>query len=194
VTKQIFGEWGNPTVDLFASAINSQAPFYYRAPEPDLPMAKGCLGEDSFAITWDFQETVYCNPPWKSIERAIEKIIKDKPRKIIFIAPVNPKLDEISKEKKKLKHNHNLFIPKSKQPSRTGIGNPPWKDTYAYLITHDIVLQNSLVAAECHELEKINFLDLKSYLPSPHCDQKPSCENMIKNYCDRDEPQRRQKG
>ena len=50
------------------------------------------------------------------------------------------------------------------------------------------------VAAECHELEKINFLDLKSYLSSPHCDQKPSCENMIKNYCDRDEPQRRQKG
>jgi hypothetical protein len=143
VSKQIFQEWGNPTVDLFASAINSQAPFYYRAPEPDLPMAKGCLGEDSFAITWDFQETVYCNPPWKSIERAIEKIIKDKPRKIIFIAPVNPKLDEISKEKKKLKHNHNLFIPKSKQPSRTGIGNPPWKDTYAYLITHDIDLQNS---------------------------------------------------
>jgi hypothetical protein len=50
------------------------------------------------------------------------------------------------------------------------------------------------VAEDCHELEKINFLDQKSYLSSPHCDQKPSSEKTIKNYCDRDEPQRRQKG
>jgi len=47
---------------------------------------------------------------------------------------------------------------------------------------------------ERRDLEKLNFLDQKSYLSSPHCDQKPSSENMIKNYRDRDGPQRRQKG
>jgi hypothetical protein len=50
------------------------------------------------------------------------------------------------------------------------------------------------VAEECLELEKINFSDQKSYLASPYRDQKPSSEKTIKNYCDRDEPQRRQKG
>ena len=52
----------------------------------------------------------------------------------------------------------------------------------------------SIVAEECLKLEKIGFLDQKSCLSSPHCDQKPSSEKMIKNYRDRDEPQRRQKG
>ena len=36
------------------------------------------------------------------------------------------------------------------------------------------------VAVERHKLEKINFLDQKSYLPSPQCHQKPSSENTIK--------------
>jgi hypothetical protein len=130
VAKQIFQGWGHPTVDLFATAINSQAPFYYRAPNPDLPMAKGCLGEDAFTITWDFQELVYCNPPWKLIEKAIQKIIEDKPRRIIFIAPRNQVLDSISKKKKKLKHTNNLFIPKSRQLAHTGVGKPPWKETF----------------------------------------------------------------
>ena len=144
VSKQIFQEWGYPTVDLFATAINSQAPFYYRAPNPDLPMAKGCLGEDAFKTTWDFQELVYCNPPWDLIENSIKKIIEDKPRKIIVIAPVNRKLEEMSKEKRKLTHKNNLFIPKSRQLSQTGVGKPPWKETYAYLITNNQELQNSI--------------------------------------------------
>jgi hypothetical protein len=50
------------------------------------------------------------------------------------------------------------------------------------------------VAVEQKKSKEFNLLDLRLNLPSPHCDQKPSSENMIKNYRDRDEPQRRQKG
>ena len=36
------------------------------------------------------------------------------------------------------------------------------------------------VADERRDLGKVNFLDQKSYSSSPHCDQKPSSENMEK--------------
>ena len=67
VAADIFKKWGEPAIELFASHKNKQAPFYYRKPAPGLPMAEGCIGEDAFSISWDMNNTVYCNPPWEDI-------------------------------------------------------------------------------------------------------------------------------
>ena len=137
--EDIFKKWGEPAIDLFASHKNKQAPFYYRKPAPGLPMAEGCIGEDAFSISWDMNNTVYCNPPWTDISLVIEKIIRDKPKKIIVIAPKNKRLDELSNETINLRHTTDLFIPQSRQKLNTprGVGLPTWNKTFAYLITNN---------------------------------------------------------
>ena len=139
VAANIFKKWGEPAIDLFASHKNKQAPFYYRKPAPGLPMAEGCIGEDAFSISWDMNNTVYCNPPWTDISLVIEKIIRDKPKKIIVIAPKNKRLDELSNETINLRHTTDLFIPQSRQKLNTprGVGLPTWNKTFAYLITNN---------------------------------------------------------
>jgi hypothetical protein len=82
VAANIFKKWGEPDIDLFATQKNKQAPFYYRKPTPGLPLAEGCIGEDAFSASWDMNNILYCNPPWLDISLVIEKIIRDKPKKM----------------------------------------------------------------------------------------------------------------
>ena len=147
VATTIFKKWGEPDIDLFASHRNKQAPFYYRKPDPGLPLAEGCIGEDAFSACWDTQNTIYCNPPWSDISLVIEKIIRDKPKKIIVIAPKNKKLEELSSESINLHHTTDLFIPQSRQASSTrrGVGLPNWNKTSAYLITNMAKITNKKI-------------------------------------------------
>jgi hypothetical protein len=138
VAANIFKKWGEPDIDLFATQKNKQAPFYYRKPTPGLPLAEGCIGEDAFSASWDMNNTLYCNPPWLDISLVIEKIIRDKPKKIIIIAPENNRLKSMSTDTIQLPHTQNLFIPQSRQRNNIlrGVGPPIWKKSFAYLITN----------------------------------------------------------
>jgi hypothetical protein len=137
VASLLFEQWGTPTVDLFASAKNKQAEFYYRTPS-DLPYGEGCLGDDSFACTWNFKELAYANPPWEMAERVIQKIKKDETAQIILILPfTNKVLRHMSvRDPIRLKHSPDLFIPPGKQGmNQGGIGMPHWRESWAFLVS-----------------------------------------------------------
>ena len=61
-----------PTVDLFANAQHHQLPRYF-APRED-PNAAHI---DAFTADWRAETRPYCNPPWKLIAQALNKIIAD---------------------------------------------------------------------------------------------------------------------
>jgi hypothetical protein len=139
VAADLFTAWGTPTIiNLFATSKNKQAEFYYRKPldnYTDNP--SGCLGQDALAQTWNFQELVYANPPWKLLEATIVKIEQHATRRVIFISPFkNDKLEQHSVEPYcVLTHTSDLFIPPHLQDSGIkGVVKPRWKESNAFLL------------------------------------------------------------
>ena len=137
VANDLFERWGTPTIDLFAGKANTQAPYYFRKPS-DRPYAEGCIGEDALKASWDFQELVYCNPPWKLAKKVIQKIKRDQTPRVILILPfTNKTLRDMSiSTPVKLAHSEDLFIPASRQADGDlGVGMPFWKESWAFLIS-----------------------------------------------------------
>jgi hypothetical protein len=135
ISEQIFATWGQPKIDLFARNANKQAAYYYRKKRNTQPGA-GCLGEDALDFSWKRDEILYANPAWELIDVAIDKAISDKVKKLIFVALQNNRLKSLSIANPiELKHTPELFIPPSNQgKGNKGVGKPPWKRTFAYLI------------------------------------------------------------
>jgi hypothetical protein len=78
ISAELFAQWGQPKVDLFASKRNKQAEFFYRNPMDKSKPTSGCLGNDAFAAKWHSEELLYANPPWNLTERVIEKLKKER--------------------------------------------------------------------------------------------------------------------
>ena len=138
ISQQIFEQWGQPKIDLFASRHNKQAEFYYRKPSATSKAGTGCLGNDALAAKWFGHELLYANPPWELTEQVIKKARADKVERMIVISPnCTHQLREMSIAKPiRLMHTHDLFIPPSQQNrDERGVGLPRWKRTYAFLIS-----------------------------------------------------------
>ena len=69
----------HPEIDLFASRINSQLPFYLSYyPDPE------AQATDAFSLSW-FHIRFYCFPPFSCISRCLQKIRADKASGIIIV-------------------------------------------------------------------------------------------------------------
>ena len=97
VAKMLFNKWGQPKEDLFASARNKQARFYFRK-ESDLTLGEGCLGEDALRASWNLgNDLLYANPPWRLAEKTISKIHQDEVSRCILVLPFkNEELEKMS--------------------------------------------------------------------------------------------------
>lgn len=61
-----------PTIDLFASRINTQLPLFYSwKPDPD------ALGTDAFSFNWNTEPSLYAFPPFRIIKDVIRKLRED---------------------------------------------------------------------------------------------------------------------
>jgi len=68
-----------PTVDLFASRINSQLPrFFSYRPDPQAELI------NAFSVSWE-NISFYCFPPFSCIGKVIQKIISDKAIGILVV-------------------------------------------------------------------------------------------------------------
>jgi hypothetical protein len=119
--------WGPHTVDLFATAVNTQLPRYYT------------YEDSALAHCWS-HENGWANPPWTSITAVIDKVIADRAT-ITLVTPYiegkawTKKLKQLSiAQPVLLPHSHELFLPKH-TGNRVGVGHPPWQATAAWRIT-----------------------------------------------------------
>ena len=78
ISAELFVQWGQPKIDLFASKRNKQAEFFYRNPLDKSKPTSGCLGNDAFAAKWHSEELLYANPPWDLTEKLIAKLKKER--------------------------------------------------------------------------------------------------------------------
>ena len=105
-----------PSIDLFASRINAQLP-YYVAWRPD-PHSKAT---DAFTITWNYN-THYAFPPFSIIGQILMKIVRDQ-ADLLLIAPLwatrpwFPRALQLLSDYPVLLPRHCLFLPQD--PSRT---------------------------------------------------------------------------
>ena len=73
VFNDICRVYGVPTIDLFATRINTQLPLFYSwKPDPD------ALGTDAFLINWNTQSSLYAFPPFRIIKDVIQKLKEEK--------------------------------------------------------------------------------------------------------------------
>jgi len=64
--------WGAPTVDMFASALNTRCTrFFSRLRTP------GCEGVDAFTVDWGGAENRWIFPPFSDARRVLDKIVAD---------------------------------------------------------------------------------------------------------------------
>ena len=78
--KQICQQFGQPTIDMFASRLNYQIEPYC-AWQPD-PFAQTI---DSFTLHWGNYELIYVFPPFSIIGRVLQKITSDKATAVIIV-------------------------------------------------------------------------------------------------------------
>jgi hypothetical protein len=78
ISAELFAQWGQPKIDLFASKRNKQAEFFYRNALDKSKSTSGCLGNDAFAAKWHSEELLYAHPPWNLTERLIDKLKKER--------------------------------------------------------------------------------------------------------------------
>lgn len=90
---------------------------------------------------WSSDFLYYANPPFSLVPKVIDKILRDKTKTLLLIAPIrafktllwphlvdNPLvLDTVAPT--------NLFLPPDKQHTTDGIGPPPWGETAAWLVS-----------------------------------------------------------
>ena len=65
--------YGEPTIDLFATRINTQLPLLYSwKPDPE------ALGTDAFSFNWNSKPSLYAFPPFRIIKDVIQKLREEK--------------------------------------------------------------------------------------------------------------------
>ena len=85
VNRKLFDKvcdaWGVPDIDLFASRNNHQLPTYVSwGPDP------GAQHVDAFTLNWNIYNCVYIFPPFRLLNRVLQKVRADNARAII-VAP-----------------------------------------------------------------------------------------------------------
>ena len=83
VTNRVWKLWGQPHLDLFATAENAKLPLYV-SPLPD----PGSWATDALSFSWK-QMWVYAFPPVPLIHRLLQKMCQE-PCEMILIAPAWP--------------------------------------------------------------------------------------------------------
>ena len=83
VTRQLWRLWGQPHIDLFATADNAKLPLY-ASPLPD-PSAWAI---DALSFSWS-QMSLYAFPPIPLLRQVLEKVLHE-PCQMILIAPAWP--------------------------------------------------------------------------------------------------------
>ena len=85
IVSCIFGFWGTPVVDMFATASNSHLP-WFMSPIPE-PRA---LAVDALSQDWQGM-SMYMFPPFPLLNKAIQKLWSTQAAEVILIAPWWPK-------------------------------------------------------------------------------------------------------
>ena len=84
ILQEVFGCWGTPMVDLFATSLNKRLPVYC-SPVPD-PMA---WQVDAFAVPWDDLD-VYAFPPFAVLRQVINRVLVASRLRMTLVAPMWP--------------------------------------------------------------------------------------------------------
>ena len=84
ILQGVFGSWGTPMVDLFATSLNNRLPVYC-SPVPD-PLA---WQVDAFTVPWD-DLFVYAYPPIAVLRLVINRVLMSSRLRMILIAPMWP--------------------------------------------------------------------------------------------------------
>ena len=85
IVKRIFGLWGTPEVDMFATVSNSHHPrFMSRVPEPR------ALSVDALSQDWQGR-SMYMFPPFPLLNKVIQKLRSTQAAEVILVAPWWPK-------------------------------------------------------------------------------------------------------
>ena len=101
-----------PKVDLFAGRHNTSAPAYFASHEDG---GSGLLGVNALAHPWQELKDPYANPPWSLMADVIHKVIRDKVKSIIVVAPVWrgatwwPLLNRLTKKSYNIPQNEAVF-------------------------------------------------------------------------------------
>ena len=85
IVQGVFGIWGTPMVDLFATSLNNRLPVYC-SPVPD-PLA---WKVDAFSVPWDDLD-VYVFPPFAVIRLCINRVLMSRRTRVTLIAPKWPR-------------------------------------------------------------------------------------------------------
>ena len=85
IVKRIFGLWGTPKVDMFATVSNFHLP-WFMSPIPE-PRA---LAVDALSQDWQGR-SVYMFPPFPLLKKVIQKLPSIQAAEVILIAPWWPK-------------------------------------------------------------------------------------------------------
>ena len=81
IVKRIFGLWGTPEVDMFATVSNSHLPwFMYPIPEPR------ALAVDALSQDWQGR-SMYMFSPFPLLNKVIQKLWSTQAAEVILIAP-----------------------------------------------------------------------------------------------------------
>ena len=85
IVNRTFGFWGTSVVDMFATASNSHLPwFMYPFPEPR------ALAVDAVSQDWQGR-SMYMFPPFRLLNKVIQKLLSIQAAEVILIAPWWPK-------------------------------------------------------------------------------------------------------
>jgi hypothetical protein len=84
VVDAIFGAWGKPNLDLFATRLNNRLPVWV-SPMAD-PQA---VGVDALSMSWKGM-FAYAFPTFVILGKVLEKALKDHPCELILVAPKWP--------------------------------------------------------------------------------------------------------
>ena len=90
IMSQIFGFWGTPVVDMFATVSNSRLPqFMSPIPEPR------ALSVDALSQNWQGR-SMYMFPPFPLLSKVIQKLRSMQEAEVILIAPLVAKTVVVS--------------------------------------------------------------------------------------------------